>query len=78
MQIIDKQEKDGITTIKEWDDGCRHQETLINQGIHWCGKQNKCYPNCGQHCPDYEARGESVITFASTTEEKIDFLQKLP
>lgn len=36
----------------EW---CIHQGILANQGIHWCEKQLKDYPDCcGKHCPYYE------------------------
>ena len=35
---------------------CKHQHHLINQGIHWCEKQVKDYPDCcNKDCPYYEA-----------------------
>lgn len=34
---------------------CLHQQYLINQGMHWCGKQVNGYPECcNEKCPYYE------------------------
>ena len=32
---------------------CKHQEWLINQGVHWCGLQNPIHPDC-KNCPNFE------------------------
>ncbi len=47
---------------------CKHQGHLINQGIHWCEKQLKDYPNCcNKNCSYYEAIDLETITTTSTT-----------
>ena len=42
---------------------CKHQVILINQGLHWCGKQNPSYPDC-KNCPEFE---EEDINFYIST-----------
>lgn len=44
---------------------CKHQEWLINQGVHWCGIQSSTYPDC-KNCPNYE-EVELNITYSSTS-----------
>lgn len=53
----------------EW---CIHQGILANQGIHWCEKQLKDYPECcGKHCPYYEA----IVSFYASSVSVNDFTE---
>lgn len=52
---------------------CKHQYHLINQGIHWCEKQVKDYPECcNKDCPYYE---EIVLETITTTSTAINIVE---
>ena len=52
---------------------CAHQGRLVNQGIHWCEKQLKDYPNCcNKDCPYYEA----IKSTLTCTEESLYEINK--
>lgn len=50
---------------------CKHQEWLINQGVHWCGLQNPIYPDC-KNCPNFEELDVSGIYTSTAINYNID------
>ena len=48
---------------------CKFQQWLINQGIHWCGKQRPEYPHC-KDCPEFEEQ-EMGTTYCTATDETV-------
>ena len=42
--------------------GCNHQQSLVNQGIHWCALNNENYPNC-EDCKDFSKRPDSITYY---------------
>ena len=52
---------------------CKHLQWIINQGVHWCGKQLPIYPDC-KDCPFYEPDDTGYIytTGGPSTTLKID------
>lgn len=42
--------------------GCNHQQSLVNQGIHWCDLNNVNYPNC-DGCKDFSKRPDAITYY---------------
>lgn len=56
---------------------CKHQMHLINQGIHWCAKQVKDYPNCcNEECPCFEDLDLDVCTTSICTTDDEEFIKE--
>lgn len=55
----------------EW---CKHQRILANQGMHWCEKQLKDYPDCcNKNCPYYEG---IYYEGSSDSNKRIDYSER--